>query len=173
VEFFIGKDIPEQETQEITQVRITETETGVDKNRKAIRFVLASKLFGAPYAKGYDLEKLLLKDPSHILIARYITEQEKLGERVRASDLFEFLEEDCAELNGIFEFNYEDQLSGEVAERFFMDSVRILEQERLDEEIASLTERYKTATEEEERRSIVQRLAECTQKKNALKRGRK
>ena len=168
-----GQEPSKTETQEGVQVRITETASGVDKNRKALRFILAAKLFSAPYAKGYGLNKLLLKNPSHILIARYIIEREQAGERVRASDLFEFLEEDCEELNGIFEFNYEDQLSGEVAERFFADSVRILELEGLDNEIAQCTADYKTATDEEERKRIAQRLAECVQKKNALKRGRK
>ncbi len=169
----VKKEPNEQETQEGVQVRITETVSGVDKNRKAIRFILSAKLFSAPYAKDYDLGNLPLKDATHILIARYISEREKAGERIRASDLFEFLEEDSEELNGIFEFNYEDQLSGEIAERFFSDSVRILEQERLDAEIAQYTSDYKTATDEEERKTIAQRLAECVQKKNALKRGRK
>ncbi|MBQ8291633.1 MAG: hypothetical protein IJX88_03885, partial [Clostridia bacterium] len=144
------------------------------EQKPATMNILAAKLFSAPYAREYDLKKLALQDEAHILIAQYIIAHEASGERIRPSELFEFLEEDSEELNAIFEFNYEDELSGTVAERFFLDSAATLESEAIEREIARLNEEYKNAAEDEEKRkSVAQQLACCVQRKNALKNARK
>ena len=49
--------------------KISETAAGTDKQIKAIRFVLAAKLFSAPYAKDVDICELPLQDRTHREIA--------------------------------------------------------------------------------------------------------
>ena len=149
--------------------KISEAEAGTDKQKKAKRFILAAKLFSAPYAKEVSVTELPLKDETHIIIAGYIAEHEERGERIRPSELFELLDEHCAEFNAILDLNYGDKLSGDVAERFFQDSVKTLKSEAIEEEIAKLNAAYAKAAEESERKEIAKKLSVCVQKRNALK----
>ena len=74
----VQKEKPKEERKEnFEQTRIAETQAGADKSVKAIRFILAAKLFSASYAKGYDLSALSFTLPSHKTIAEYITAQER------------------------------------------------------------------------------------------------
>ena len=152
------------------QAQIAETASGTDKRKKAIRFILAAKLFAAPYAKAFDLSKLSLSDETQIVVANYILEREKLDERIRPSELFEILDESSEELNEILDLSYGDKLTGEIAERFFLDSVRTLESEEIEREIAELNARYAQETDEEERKKIAQKLVACMQRRTSLKR---
>lgn len=148
---------------------IFETTQNADKNKKALRFILAAKLFSAPYAKGCNLNELPLTDETHIVVSQYIIEREKAGQRIRPSELFEQLDEDCPELNAILDLNYGDKLSGEVAERFFADSVRTLQRERLEAEITRLNKAYGEEQDETERKNIAKQIAECMRKNSILK----
>lgn len=160
---------PTQEEIVLPSEKISETASGTDKRVKAIRFVLAAKLFSAPYANGYDLSGLALQDETHIVIAQYVIEREKAGERVRPSEIFEILQEDTPELNAILDLNYGEKLSGEVAERFFLDSVRALEKESIEREIAQLNEAYAKAIDESARKEIAKKIAENMRKRSQLK----
>ena len=160
---------PKQEVA-LPQERFAETAAGTDKQRKALRFILAAKLFSAPYAKDLDLNGVLLADETHIIVAQYIMEQEKKGERIRPSELFEVLNEDSAELNEILDLNYGEKLTGEIAERFFADSVKTLKLEAIEKEIARYNAEYAEVRDEETRKQIAKKLGECIQRKNALKR---
>ncbi len=152
------------------QEKLSEVSSGSDKQQKALRFILAAKLFSAPYAKELLVTELPLHNETHIVIARYITDCEQKGERVRPSELFEILDENCPEFNAILDLNYGDKLSGEVAERFFADSVKTLRLEALEEEVAKCNEEYAKATEESVRREIAKKLGELIQKRNRIKR---
>lgn len=160
---------PTQEEIVLPSEKISETASGADKRVKAIRFVLAAKLFSAPYAKEYDVSGLALQDETHIVIAQYVIEREKAGERIRPSEIFEILQEDTPELNAILDLNYGDKLSGEVGEKFFLDSVRMLEKEGIEREIARLNEAYAKAIDEGERKAIAQKIAENMRKRSKLK----
>ena len=149
--------------------RISETAAGTDKQQKAKRFILAAKLFSAPYAEDLAVSELPLQDETHIIIAQYIADREARGERIRPSELFELLDEKCPEFNAILDLNYGDKLQGEVAERFFNDSLKTLKREAIEEEIARLNQAYGKATEEEERKEIAKQLSVCVQKRNALR----
>ena len=148
---------------------ISETAAGTDKFLKAKRFILAAKLFSATYAKQFNLREISFADETQILIADYIAEREAKGERVRPSELFEVLEETCEELNEILDLNYEDKLSGEVAEKFFFDSVRALRGAKIEEDIAKCNALYAATTDEEERKKIAKQLSELVRRKSALK----
>lgn len=153
----------------IPKQKIAETSAGTDKHVKAKRFILAAKLFSASYARDFDLQKILFTDEIQRLIANYIIEKESVGERARPSELFEILDEDCAELNAILDFNYEDKLTDEVAERFFNDSVKELRKERLEAEIAQCNALCTQTSDLEERRRLTKRLSELIKEKNQIK----
>ncbi len=150
--------------------KISETDSAADKMTKAIRFILAAKLFSQPYALDYDLRKLQLSDETHIIVAQYVVEREENGERIRPSELFELLEESSAELNQILDLNYEDKLSGDVAKRFFEDSVKSIERATIEKEIASLNAQYASETDDEKRKAIALKLSEKMKERNQLKR---
>ncbi len=164
-----GGDEPPQITSIPTQ-RIVETDAETDKSVKAKRFILAAKLFASPYAKDFNLREVDFSDETQIVVADYICERENAGERIRPSELFEVLDENCPELNKILDFNYEDKLSGEVAERFFSDSVRALKGERIETEIAKCNKAYAEATDEETRKGLAKQLSELIKERNRLKR---
>ncbi len=150
--------------------QIAEAAAGTDKQQKAKRFILAAKLFSAPYAKDTSLEELPFADEAHILIAGYIAEREANGERVRPSELFELLGEDSEEFNAILDLNYKDKLEGEVAERFFKDSVRALQMEMIERAIAECNARYVQETDVEKRKDISKNLQSLVLKQKELKR---
>ncbi len=163
------KEKPKEEKQEtLEQTRIAET-AGADKSVKAIRFILASKLFSTPYAKAFDLSELAFENEEHRLIAEYIVEREKAGERIRPSALFEIFSEDSEELNAILNLNYEDKLSGEIASRFFSDSVRALQREAIEREIAKYNREYAQITDEDERKATAKKIAQAVQRRKQLK----
>ena len=140
-----------------------------DKKQKALRFILAAKLFSASYAKSLSVTDLPLHDETHIAVANYISDCERKGERVRPSELFEILDENCPEFNAILDLNYGDKLVGEIAERFFTDSVKTLRLEAVEEEVAKCNAEYAKATQEEQRREIAKRLGALIQKRNQIK----
>ena len=86
----VKKETPSAES-ELPREHISETAAGTDKQQKAKRFILAAKLFSAPYAEGVSVTELPLKDETHIIVAQYIADRETKGERIRPSELFEWV----------------------------------------------------------------------------------
>ena len=154
----------------VPKQNINETVVGVDKFLKAKRFILAAKLFSAPYAKDLNLRDVDFSHETQIIIANYIMDRVEKGERIRPSELFEMLEEDCAELNEILDFNYGDKLSGEVAERFFADSVKLLRQAHIEAEIAKCNALYEVTKDETKRKELAKKLSALVLEKSQLKR---
>lgn len=164
------KSETEEAEEEKPQEKLAEAAAGTDKEQKAKRFILAAKLFSAPYAKDLSVDELPLTDETHILIARYISEHESCGERIRPSELFELLDENSAEFNAILDLNYGERLSGETAERFFADSVKTLRLEAVEKQIAECNAQYASATDIDERKKISAKLLALVQKQKELKR---
>ena len=164
------KGSPEDEEAPPKTERLAEAEAGTDKQRKAKRFILAAKLFSAPYASGISLDELPFNDTTHIIIAGYIAEREASGERIRPSELFELLDEDCEEFNAILDLNYGDKLTGEIAEQFFKDSVKTLKLEMVEEAIAQCNAQYVKETDLEKRKEISKTLQALVSKQKELKR---
>ncbi len=152
------------------QERLAEVAAGTDKQQKAKRFILAAKLFSAPYAEGVSLEELPFADETHVVIARYIALREEQGEKIRPSELFELLDERCAEFNAILDLNYEDKLIGEVAERFFFDSVKTLRLEMLEKAIADCNAQCEAERDLAKRTEILQTLQALLLKQKDIKR---
>ncbi|MBQ4053207.1 MAG: toprim domain-containing protein [Clostridia bacterium] len=165
-----AKESPKDNTTTATAEKAQIAETaGADKIIKATRFILAAKLFSASYAAGFDIDILPFDNETHRTIATYIAERERAGEKIRPSELFEILDENCLEFNAILDLNYEDKLSGEVAARFFSDSVKTLEKRAVEREINALREAYEKETDEDKKREAAKRLAECIHRRNISK----
>lgn len=148
-------------------MKIAEVASGADKIGKAERFILAAKLFSADYAKDFSLERLHFENSVHARIAEYVIQREKANERIRPAELFEVFDENCPEFNEILDLNYEDKLTGAVAAKFFGDSVKVLEKQSIDREIALLQEQLSKTDEQEKRLDILRKL------QDALKRQQK
>ncbi|MBE7068367.1 MAG: DNA primase [Clostridiales bacterium] len=164
-----NKERISQEPSTQVQAKIAETASGTDKRKKAMRFILASKLFSAPYAKSFDLTSIVFTDETQNIVAKYVLERENANERIRPSELFEILDESSQELNEILDLSYGDKLTGEVAERFFFDSVRSIQSEDVEKEIQKLNGQYSKETDEEKRKEIAKKLAELMKRRIQLK----
>jgi hypothetical protein len=136
---------------------------------KASRFVLAAKLFSLPYAKDFDLSEIEFTSSVHKVIAEYVIEKERANDRVRPSELFEFLDENCPEFNEILDLNYEDKLAGEVGEKFFLDSVKTLEKQDLERKMDRLQKACSEETDLKKRNEMLKELSALLAKKNKLK----
>ncbi len=156
--------------QKYLKEQLNEAARGTDRELKAKRFILAAKLFSAPYAKDTPLDELPFSDETHIIIAGYICSKEERGERIRPSDLFELLDESSAEFNAILDLNYGDKLSGEVAEKFFVGCVTTLRLEMIERAIAECNERYLKENDLKKRSEISKTLQSLVLKQKELKR---
>ncbi len=156
---------PPQETDRM----IKEVASGSDKVAKAERFILAAKLFSSAYAKGYSLERLHFTGSVHARIAEYIIQREKAGERVRPAELFEVFDESCPEFNEILDLNYNDKLSGDVAAKFFADSIATIESEGIEQEITLLQAELEKTDEQEKRKAILLRLQDALRRQKKRK----
>ncbi|MBQ7370023.1 MAG: DNA primase [Clostridia bacterium] len=159
----------EEEKAEVVVSQIGEVSTVAPISDKAARFVLAAKLFSAPYAKDFELASIEFTNEVHRLISSYLQEREASGARIRPSELFEILDEDCPEFNEILDLNYGDKLSGEIGERFFVDSVKTLKKQDIERKIELLTKAYEQEQDVEKRKSLAKDLALLVTKKKLLK----
>ena len=164
----IKKD-EKKETVEIVVPDIRETSGELSVTDKAARFVLAAKLFSQKYAKDFDLTTIDFSSSVHKIIAEYVVERESENERIRPSELFEILDESCPEFNEILDLNYEDKLSGEVGEKFFLDSVKILQKQDLERKIESMNLAYRDETDAEKRKELAKQISELISKNKKLK----
>ena len=137
-------------------------EDGADRNVKACRFILASVLFGAKYAKNFDLSSVRFDNPVHNTIADYIADRRKREEKVRASDLFEIFDEKTPELSEILDLSLGDNLEGERASRYFSDCVKTLGRQKIEEELKKLSAECDAQTDLAEKKRITRRILELT-----------
>ena len=137
-------------------------EDHADRLRKACRFILASLLFDAKYARGFDLSSVRFDDPVHALIADHIRKKREAGERVRASALFEIFDEDNPELAAILDLSLGDRLEGTRAEQYFADCVRTLERENIDEQLRRLSAECDAEADLHRKRMLTRQIAELS-----------
>lgn len=137
-------------------------EDGADRNVKACRFILASVLFGAKYAKNFDLSSVRFDNPVHNTIADYIADRRKREEKVRASDLFEIFDEKTPELSEILDLSLGDNLEGERAARYFSDCVKTLGRQKIEEELKKLSAECDAQTDLAEKKRITRHILELT-----------
>lgn len=144
-------------------------------NVKASRFVIASYLFGARYAKG-DVGAIPFCNDVHIVIARYIRSKALMEERVQPAELFDFFDEgteEYGELCRILDYSAGDALSGEIAEKSFNDCVAKLKISSIDAQIDALKAASESESAIAEKLKIVTKIQELIKLKEKLKSGDK
>ncbi|MDE6442613.1 MAG: hypothetical protein K2L12_07690, partial [Clostridia bacterium] len=142
---------------------------------KASRFVIASYLFGAPFA-DIDITQIPFCSEVHEIIAKYINTKKLLEERIQPAELFEFFEENSPEyeeLTHILDYSDGQALSGDHCEKYFSDCVIKLKLELIDRQIKSLTARIDAASVIEERKALALKLNDLIKQKEKLKSGEK
>lgn len=137
-------------------------EDGADLQAKACRFILASVLFGAKYAKNFDISGVRFDNPVHNTIAEYIKERQKNGETVRPSALFEIFDENTPELSEILDLSLGESLEGERAVKYFDDCVRTLERARVEQELERLSALCDAETDLAKKKEVTRRILELT-----------
>ena len=141
---------------------------------KASRFVIASFLFGAKYAKDEDITGVKFKNGVHRMIAKYIISQNILEEKVRPGELLDFFEdgsEEFAELSKILDYSEGDKLRGEVAEKYFYDCLKILKLSDLDARITDVSKAIEHETDVEKRKLLTATLQTLLEQKKKIKGG--
>ena len=138
------------------------SEDGADKYVKACRFILASVLFNAKYARNFDISRVKFDNTVHNIIAEYIALRQKGEENVRASDLFEIFDESTPELSSILDLSLGDGFSSPESEKYFNDSVKTLSRRKIEEELKDLSAKCDRETELEKKKQYTRRILELT-----------
>ena len=137
-------------------------EDGSDGIVKACRFLLASVLFGAKYAKNFDLSSVKFDNPVHNTIAEYVKQRKNAGEPVRASGLFDILDENDAEFSQILDLSVGEALQGPGAEQYFYDCLQTLERAQVEQELSKLSRLCDAETDLNKKREITREILRLT-----------
>lgn len=163
----LRRDLDNAPARPVVQQEIKEpvrNEDGADRNSKACRFILASALFNAKYARNFDLSGVKFDNNVHNIIAEYIIGRRNRGENVRASDLFEIFDENTSELSAILDLSLGEGFDGSDAEKYFRDCVRTLERQKIEDELRHLSEVCDAETELDKKKQLSRRIMELTVK---------
>ena len=141
---------------------------------KASRFVIAGLLFGADYTKDTDISQIPFVNDIHVILAKYVLSKRMLGERIHLSEIFEFFEENSPEyeeLGRILDYSDGSGLEGEVAEKYYFDSILKLKLDFIDGEVGELSKKLGAVSDIDERNKLAQRITELIKQKEKLKHG--
>lgn len=141
---------------------------------KASRFVIAGLLFGADYTKDTDISQIPFVNDIHVILAKYVLSKRMLGERIHLSEIFEFFEENSPEyeeLGRILDYSDRSGLEGEVAEKYYCDSILKLKLDFIDGEVGELSKKLGAVSDIDERNKLAQRITELIKQKEKLKHG--
>ena len=97
-----------------------------------------------------------------------------MEERIHLSEIFEFFEENSPEyeeLSRILDYSDGAGFSGEVAEKYFFDSIIKLKKDFIDGEISELSQKISAVPDIGERKSYAERINELLKQKEKLKHG--
>jgi hypothetical protein len=162
------QNLPALETMAEEEVRFSSEATHDSKSYKAARFVLAAKLFSKPYARGLDWNTITFEDDVHLEIVKYIRNCEASGQAPHTRDLFDRFGMEEQELNKILDL-FCDDLETKTAEKFYKDSVLVLQREQIEKHLPILTEAYRVETDVEKRKQIAKELNEVILRSKGLK----
>ena len=159
---------------EIKSEKREERADNANASLKASRFVIASLLFGADYAADCDIRGIPFVNPIHVILAKYVLSKRMMEEDIHLSEVFEFFEENSPEfdeLTRILDYSDGARLSGEVAAKYFSDSVVKLKKDLIDGEIQELSKKIESLKDISERNSCAAKIGELLKQKEKLKNG--
>lgn len=144
------------------------TDNAGDKTALAARFILASYLFGKPYAEETDISALEFSLPVHKEIQGYILSKVKSNEKVKFNDLYELLSPEYSdEISRIAGWETDENKNFDQTAYFF-DCVRTLKTDRLTKELDRLTALFNAETDNAKRRTFAAEMAKLLAEKNKL-----
>lgn len=159
----LKRDLDNSPTQPKADIIVErKVDDGSDKIVKSCRFILASVLFKAKYAKNFDVSSVEFENIVHNKIAEYIIKQQKKGEEIRASALFEIFEENTPELSEILDLSLGDRLEGEDAVKYFEDSLKVLERNRIERDLKELSTIHDMETDISRKREYAKEILKLT-----------
>lgn len=123
---------------------------------KASRFVVAAYLFGSKIADGVEISDVDFTNGVHEIIAKYIYNVQSCGDKVSPGDLFNLFDdgtEERRELDRVFDLN-DGNLHGEVAAKYFIDCVKKLRLNSIENAIADVRAQIDRETDVEKRREL-------------------
>lgn len=170
----LRRDLNSEPAPEVSVLKAVERKDSSSVEDKASRFVIASFLFGAKYAKEADIADIKFLNGVHRIIAQYILSQNLMEEKVRPSDLFDFFESDTEEFNElsrVLDYSDGDRLKGEVAEKYFYDCLKTLKLSDVDARITEIKMKIESQTDMEVRKSLTSALLTLIQQKEKIKGG--
>ncbi len=136
----------------------SEPSGGGDKTATAARYVLYSALFNKPYAEDENLSEIEFLLPEHKRIADYVEECKKDGTPVRFNDLYTVMDEELhPELDLIAGISAEESTRFD-KETYFFDCLKTLKIYSLDKKLEMLNSRFKTETETDVRRGLIEEI---------------
>ncbi len=139
-----------------------------DKLTVAARFVLASYLFGKPYARETDISSIDFELPVHKQIQEYIIAQKKNGLAVRFNDLYEVTaESERDEVSRIAGLQTDERKRFDEV-TYFDDCLRVLRTEKINREIDRVSKLFSCETDVEKRRALAKELSEMLALKNMI-----
>ncbi len=156
----LKRDLANTETkkQEETPPVVYETALAGEKTATAARYVLYSALFGKHYAEDEDLSEIEFLLPEHKLIAEYVADCKKENTPVRFNDLYTVLDEDMhKELDLIAGISSDENVKYD-RETYFFDCLKTLKIYSLDKKLEILNSRFKTETDVDARRELLERI---------------
>lgn len=157
------------ETPTVEKAKVPEfTDNAGDKSVLAARFVLASYLFGKPFAAETDVRKLEFTLPVHKEIQNYIVECIDKSEKIKFNDLYELLSEACFdELSRIAGMETDENKKFDQA-TYFADCVKTLKLDAMGRELDRLTELFAAETDLSKRRQFAKEMSILLAEKNKL-----
>ena len=157
------------ETPTVEKAKVPEfTDNAGDKSVLAARFVLASYLFGKPFAVETDVKKLEFTLPVHREIQSYIIECVDKSERIKFNDLYELLNEGCFdELSRIAGMETDENKKFDQA-TYFADCIKTLKLDAMGRELDRLTELFSAETDLSKRREFAKEMSILLAEKNKL-----
>ena len=159
---------------EIKSDKREERADSANASLKASRFVIASLLFGADYTRDTDVKGIPFTNQIHQILARYILSKRLMEEQVHLSEIFEFFEENTSEydeLTRILDYSDGAGLTGEVAEKYYADSLVRLRTDFIDGEIDELSAKITSSDDVGERKRCAARITELLKQKEKIKNG--
>lgn len=128
---------------------------------RASRYVIAAYLFGAEFSVDIPIETIPFENDVHLIISKYIQSKRLMDERIQPAELFDFFEENSdeySELCRILDYSDGDSFNGEVAQKFFYDCIKRLNDAAADRQISRLKSLIESESDSEKRKQLTYKM---------------
>ena len=141
-----------------------------DAELSAARFVLYALVTGKRYAADTDPDTFAFKNETHKKVADYVEEKRAAGESPNPSMLYEYTDEgEHDEVSRILAESRRETEDPVTEKKYYDDCVFTLKKIAIQDEIAALTELYRTETDLSRRKDLALLMQKKTRKLQELR----